>query len=296
MMKKDFKIASDEWFIPINWDRGTLESVYEEKNSAVEIATQMFEDLKALEGKLDKADYKTLFAQFANLYYCAKIWRELIDIFRNYIAYFDESDKSYKAKLKETIKRINAYYDEGLALLGDSFYCGLRDGVKKIEVNYIKKFTDDVLVNFEVESKLYDKLKKDESLIDFVICGGGAESHELQKEVNFSDTYVKDGEIYRIPGTGRGKTWSTVNSHGWFSYNVKVKPNAENDIEIVADNADGEISFKLSMGDVVHNIKETSNGKIILNFKYQAKDESELRVRIDRNSGYTPRIYTICVR
>ena len=50
------------------------------------------------------------------------------------------------------------------------------------------------------------------------------------------------------------------------------------------------------MGDVVHNIKETSKGKVVLNFKYQAQDESELRVRIDRNSADTPRIYTICVR
>ena len=38
MMKKDFKIASDEWFIPIGWDRGSLESVYEEKDSALELA------------------------------------------------------------------------------------------------------------------------------------------------------------------------------------------------------------------------------------------------------------------
>ena len=297
MMKKDFKIASNEWFIPIGWDRGSLESVYEEKDSALELATQMFEDLKALEGKLDKADYKILFTQFANLYYCAKIWRELIDIFRNYIAYFDENDKSYKAKLQETIKRINAYYEEGQALLGDDFYCGNRGVYHANEkINYVKTLTDDVMDSFEAECKIYEKLSSDQSIVDFVICGGGTESHGLQKEVNFSDTFVKNGEIYRIPGTGRGKTWSTVNAHGWFSYSVKVKPNAENDIEIVADNENGNISFKLSMGDVVHNIKETSKGKVVLNFKYQAQDESELRVRIDRNSVDTPRIYTICVR
>ena len=297
IMKKQFKIASNEWFIPIGWDRGSLESVYEEKDSALEIATQMFEDLKALEGKLDKADYKILFTQFANLYYCAKIWRELIDIFRNYIAYFDENDKSYKAKLKETIKSINAFYEEGEALLGDVFYCGNRDVYHVNEkINYVKKLTDDVMKSFEAECKIYEKLSSDQSLVDFVICGGGTESHGLQKEVNFSDTYVENGEIYRIPGTGRGKTWSTVNSHGWFSYSVKVKPNAENDIEIVADNEDGVLSFKLSMGNVVHTVKETSNGKVVLNFKYQAGDESELRVRIDRNSADTPRIYTICVR
>ena len=132
--------------------------------------------LKALEGKLDKADYKILFTQFANLYYCAKIWRELIDIFRNYIAYFDENDKSYKAKLKETIKRINAYYDEGQALLGDDFYCGNRDVYHVNEkINYVKTLKDDVMDSFEAECKIYEKLSNDQSLVDFVICGGGTE-------------------------------------------------------------------------------------------------------------------------
>lgn len=297
LMKKDSKIVSNEWFIPIDWDRGELESVYQEKNSALEEATLLLEEFKALEGKLDKGDYKSLFEQFTNLYYCAKIWRELIEIFRNYIAYFDENDKSCKAKLKENIKHINEYSNEGQALLGDAFYCNNKDvcGVNE-KVNYVKKFTDDLLENFEIERKIYEKLNADQSIVDFVICGGGTESHGLQKEVNFSDTFVQNGEIYRIPGSCRGKTWSMIPSHGWFAYNIKVKPNAENDIEIVADNQEGVISFKVTLGDVVHNVNETSMGKVVFNFKYTAKDQSELRVRIDRINVHTPKIYTICVR
>lgn len=297
MMRKDYSIESDEWFIPPEWKRGSLESVYAEKDSAVELATKAFEDLKKLEGKLDKADYAILFKQFANLYYCAKIWRELLDLFKYYVSYFDEKDKTYKKKYNETVKKINAFFDEGQKLLGDDFYCGNQDVYHlSTKANYVKQLTDDMTASFDVEIKAFEKLEKDDSLIDYVICGGGTEGHGLQKEVNFSDTAIVNKELCRIPGTARGKTWSTVNTHGWFSYRLKVKPNKENDIEIIADTDGDEIAFKLTMGDTVNTVNESANGKVKFNFKYVAGDEKEVRVRIDRIKADTPRIYTISVR
>ena len=134
-----------------------------------------------------------------------------------------------------------------------------------------------------------------EIITDFIVCGGGREGYKLRKEVNFSDTYVfKDG-VFRIPGTNRGKAWSTVNAHGWFSYEIKVKPNVENIIEIIAKGSDGQLDMSVDIDGKKTIFQEKAEDKIKVQIPYYARSRA-IRIRIDRISAYTPFVYEILVR
>lgn len=132
-------------------------------------------------------------------------------------------------------------------------------------------------------------------MTDFIVCGGGKEGHKLQKEVNFSDTYIFEDGVCRIPGINRGKSWSTVNAHGWFSYEIKVKQNTENIIEIVAKGSNGQLDLSVEINGEKIIFKEKAEDKIKLKVPYYAKGEF-VRIRIDRIFAYTPYVYEILVR
>ena len=134
-----------------------------------------------------------------------------------------------------------------------------------------------------------------EIITDFIVCGGGREGHKLQKEVNFSDTYIFEDGVCRIPGTNRGKAWSTVNAHGWFSYEIKVKPNTENEITIIVKGSDGRLDFSVEIAGNKTVVNEKCEGKTEVKICYFAKAES-VRIRIDRISAYTPFVYGIKVK
>ena len=142
------------------------------------------------------------------------------------------------------------------------------------------------------------KIKEFDSknVVDLVICGGGAEGHKLKKEVNFSDTYLIDSEPCRIPGSGRGKSWSLVNSHGWFSYEIKVKPDAEQLIKVVASSLSDKLKLKITIEDEIYNFDETVDGKkeLVIHYK-ERKGNNTARIRFDRISAETPYIYQIVV-
>jgi len=96
MMRDDYAIASDEWFIPKNWERGTIESVLSEKEEAEEDAQMLLEKLEKIKDRIDEKDYKNLWIKFANLKYTAAIFKELTYCFLYYSKYFETQDTKYK--------------------------------------------------------------------------------------------------------------------------------------------------------------------------------------------------------
>ena len=87
------------------------------------------------------------------------------------------------------------------------------------------------------------------------------EGHKIQKEVNFSDTLMRGGEPFRIPGNMRGMQWSRITAHGWFSYEVKVTPNAENRIKLVIEGTNNQIDAKITIGDCEYLLSEAAKGQ-----------------------------------
>ncbi len=298
MMRKNSEIASNEWFIPKNWKPVTIESIMEEKDEAVKEAAELYDKLCALEDKIDAEEFKKIRTKFCNLKLVTEIWRELTRIFINYVKFFETRDEQYKTALKQAIDAIVALSDKGMEELGEKFYCASTKEVfwKGSGSNAVNKLVGEIWESFELELEATQRLEKEEGLVDFIVCGGGMEGHKLQKEVNFSDTFAHNGAICRIPGDMRGAKWCSINAHGWFSYEVAVKPGEENTFIIEAEGFNGEMDALVTIGTKEYEIHEKTEGKKEIRFTYAAAaDEKAARIRVDKLSGNTPCVYAIKV-
>lgn len=296
IMKDDYKIESNEWFIPVGWKRTSIESILQEKDQAKVEAENMLKEVISLKGQMPDDEYEKLLLKFKNLDYVAKLWRELAYTLFNYVKYFETKDKKFEKALNECLSVIDELHAQGRSELGEDFYnyLGAR-GFTGATPEFGGDFCACLRANFASEKAEIAELEK-QNLTDFVVCGGAMESHELQKEVNFSDTLLVDGTQCRIPGNKRGAEWSTINAHGWFSYLLKVKKNAENVITFNLGSSTDKLSIIINIGGQVHTIKRRDiSGREDFEFKFNA-DEDTVRVRIDRTDENTPYVYNIKVK
>ncbi|MBQ7032660.1 MAG: hypothetical protein IJN25_03235 [Clostridia bacterium] len=297
MMKDNYEIASNEWFIPIGWERGSLESVLEEKAHAVMMAEKAYNKLLLLKDKMEPNAYEKLYFQFANLKYVARLWDTLTKVFMNYVKYFEKRDVAFEKQLEEALSALRDINREAIAELGDNFYCQTGTVYDKTEnFDYVENLVREIEESFRAEKMQTELLEKEENLVDYVVCGGAMEGHRLQKEVNFSDTFVKEGSLYRIPGTGRGTSWSTVNTHGWFSYEIAVKPNAENTIKLtLGTHLCEDIDIKVCVDGKEYTFREKTGGKTKEVSVPYSSEKSTIRIRFDRFTANTPCVHNIRV-
>ena len=297
IMKDDCRIASKEWYMPIGWKRDSKDKFVKEKEEAVKIAEKLLEDLDSLNGKLSPADFDALKIKFGNLYYCALLWRALTDVIKKYSEYFDKKSSAAEKAFYSSVDELKAVYTRGQSELKENFYTAILPKFGKGDLKEpVTAFISEITESFAAEKAATEKLEK-QNLTDYIVCGGGNESHELQKEVNFSDTYVSGDGICRIPGTNRGKSFSTVNAHGWFSYLIKVKKNSQNKITVSAKGENGNIDFCLDLDGTAHEIHEKSAALTDIEIDYNETEGKEyIRLRIDRISADTPFVYTIKVK
>lgn len=294
MMRDDYRIASNEWFIPIGWDRGTLISMLDEKREAAEECEKLFSNLTSLEGKIQAEDYKSLYTKFKNLLFVSKIWEQLTLVFYNYAKYFEYHENEYEKKLSQALDALAELNRQGISELGDDFYCISGDslaGGGRYEL--IDIFLKDVRESFEAE-KLADTELRAGSYYDYVIVGAASEGHGLMKEVNFSDTFIKGGKPCRIPGNSRGASWSMINAHGWFSYEINVKPGCQNTVKILTSNPDA-FDVKITLGNTETTLRDYSSSDGIITLAYDSKEECTVRIRFDRISPKIPYIAAITV-
>ena len=294
MMRENYDIASNEWFIPKNWERGTIESVIEEKASAVKMAEEAYNKMLTLKGKIGEAEYEDLWKKFTNLKYVSLMWEKMTLIFINYIRYFETKDAKYEAELENLLAQMDAIDDAGSKELGTDYYCNVANNDLANSCNErAKRFMRHIKQGFALEKEMTAQFET-EHLTDFIICGGATEGHRLQKEVNFSDTYIEKDTIFRIPGTYRGAGFSTVNTHGWFSYEIKVTPNTENKIKVLLSSMGDSIDIKVNIDGTEYTVNEKANGMKEFEFTYSGAKDA-VRIRFDRFSGNTPCVHWIKV-
>ena len=266
MMREQCDIASNEWFIPRNWDRGALPSLLAEKEWAVREAAKLCESLTLLQGKVEEAEYHKLWVKFTNLRLVTQVWKQLVVIFMDYVQYFETFEDSCAEKFRSDLEALLALKAEGVSLLGDAFYClqgddNLGQSNHGVPKDYIGEFVEEIRQSFDLEREAVLSVRNEPTLLDAIVCGGAMEGHRLQKEVNFSDTLVMDGELCRIPGNRRGMEWSSINAHGWFSYELRVSPQKENRICVVIGSAGDQLDVKITVGEEEFVIREKACGK-----------------------------------
>ena len=285
MMKEDYAIASNEWFIPKNWSRGSIENALSEKREAAQEAEKKLRALQEMRAELSAEEYAGLEEKFQNLYFVSKLWFAMTKAF---IAYVNKD----KNALDNVCAELLAIDAEGKRTVTKNYYPTTLVRVSGLDA--VPFFVEEIKQSYERELETEARLEK-EGLTDFIVCGGGREGHKLQKEVNFSDTYIFGDGVCRIPGTNRGKAWSTVNAHGWFSYEIQLKPNAENEIAIVAKGSNGCLDMSVEIDGEKTVIRKNAEGKTEISLRYFAKAQTA-RIRIDRISANTPFIYEIKVK
>ena len=298
MTKEEHHLVSGEWFIPLGWQRGELCDLLAEKAQAVADAAALLDRCRSLENQLPAGDYDALLKKFLNLSYVAQLWQALLDVFVHYTKYFELHEDAMALMLDDALNRLLHLEEAARAQLGESFYIWQLSHNPNASYTTAKEpvqsFVQDIRDSFRMEKALHHRLTQ-QQLTDFVICGGGFEGHKIMKEVNFSDTYLKADGICRIPGTYRGKAFSTVNAHGWFSYELKVKPGVMNTLVVAANGSEGHIDFDLTVGADKHEVRSLAAEKTEFTFHFHPGNEATIRVRIDRVTSYTPFIYEIKV-
>ena len=297
LMRENYKIASNEWFVPVGYQRGPVQNIFDDLNYAKAESAKALQIIEGLKDQLTEEKYTQLFTDFKNLELAAACWWELGCVFYNYVRYFDEKKPEYKIAMQAALHNLEMLDAEGKKILGGKFYCNLGDVHAKIDTyEKIRLFIDDINASFAYEEKARAELDQ-ENLTDYVLCGSGAEGHEIQKEVNFSDTVMVDGQQARITGNRRGMEWSTITAHGWFSYALKVKPGQENVISVLAGSSTDTLKMKVTVGDKEYIVDQPNAGKNTLEFTYCALEGVEsVRIRFDKISANMPVMYNVKVQ
>ena len=286
------EIQSDEWYIPVGWQRGKVEDLLLEKEIAAKEAESLLKEVERLDGEICGEEYDKLLVKFKNLYFVSVLWKALAYSLRNYAEYFETGDKRYENNLIAQLKVLTEVDEKGKAELGKEYYCyyGLNGENSDSVGNFVKQMQE----NFTAEKAAYDAIKSG-NLSDYIICGSCTEGHKLQKEVNFSDTLLIGGKQCRIAGNRAGAKWSAINAHGWFSYELAVKANAESQITFNFGSLTDILSVKIMIGDKTYEINENIQGEKDYSFKYFASAPT-VRIRIDRTNGNTPCLFAIKVK
>ena len=293
MMRKDPNIASNEWFIPRGWKNPTVVEMVAEKDSAVTLAERSYENLLQIKDRLQPTDYHELLEKFTNLKLVAHIWRELLLVFASYTRYFEVPRSENEKTLFDHLEQLLRLSQEGKMLLGKRFYCLQIDPVTGDLTDRVAAFAEQLQEAFFAEKEQI-AAAKNKNLLDFIPCGGAMEGHGLQKEVNFSDTLMMDSYLCRIPGNKKGMLWSRINAHGWFSYEIAVRPNECNTIELDISGAEEVVNVSITVGKEQFHLQ--GEGRQSYKIRYHEQLGSDrTRIRIDKISGHTPCVHSIKV-
>lgn len=296
LMRENYAIASNEWFVPVKYERGAVQNIFDDLSFARAEAVAAMSEIEMLEDQLPAEQYEQLYIDFKNLELAACCWEELAKVFFHYVRYFDEKDDSHKEAFYAALMALERLDNEGKTLLDSVFYCNFQDvHAQRQHGNNILDFIREVRASFNYEET---KRREQELLVltDYILCGSGCEGHAVQKEVNFSDTLLIDGELIRMPGNRAGMEWSTITAHGWFSYEIALKKNAVNTISIVTGSTTDILKMKVTIGKREYVIDQACCGKCTVELSYLADpEENSARIMIEKISANMPLVYEIKV-
>jgi hypothetical protein len=307
IFRKDYKLTPRQLEDGLQFFRPQV--VLRDQDEAVARIEEKLKLVKTLEGKLDSEKYYSIYMRFTNFLYVAKIFRELSRAYIAMATYFEDNDESVLPEIFDAIDKMTALDDAGYRELGPDWHCevlSLKPGnpfiTYSITVDYSRR-TSQVFhlknmlgraIALEVEAR---HMLAKENPVDFIVAGGFSEGHCLNCEPNFSGALTLDDGNCRTAGSERGAYWSVLKAHGWFCYDMKVKPNAENTLVVRGKGHTGTFSIDISIDGTVTRHSITGNGILEIARTFTpGKDTETVTVRIDRNSESLPFVYTLMTK
>ena len=306
IFRKDFELTPEQLADGFKFFRPDV--VIKDKDEAIAKIEEKLALVKTLEGKLDADKYYSIYMRFANFCYVAKIFKELARAYIAMARYFEDNDESALPEIFEAIDRMTEIDDMGYAELGKDWYCEVLAvkpnsafmtynltvdySERTSQVHYLKKMLGRAL-ELEVEAR---RELAGKSPVDYVVAGGFGEGHNRRSEPNFSGALTLDDGNCRTAGSERGAAWSVLKTHGWFSYDMKVKPDVENTLVIRGKGHNGTFSIDVNIDGDVTRHSVTGDGILEISRAFTPKDDAgTITVRIDRNSESLPFVYSLAI-
>ncbi len=301
MFRDKPELDETAWYIPKGYVRPPLEELISVKRSAVVRSESKLAQLRLLSDRLPKDKYDGLLIRFLNMYHAARLWEQLTLTCAGIAMFFEHKDEKELESARRALAELIAIDNEAYAELGDNYFTHAlvkpEKGADNESRSRVPVFVSEISKLIDLEVDEVKRLEKEE-LVDYVVCGSINERHSLKKEINFSSSHRRDDGVCRLAGSARGKAWSVVKAHGWFSYDVKVKPNAENVITVSARGFDSEhIDFSVTVGNqkTVFRKEGCERCDFVVPFT-ETEGCDKVTVRFDRITEYAPCIYTLKVK
>ena len=315
-MKTAYRRFRDDFVVPQSmiddgFGKVHYDVVIAEQDKACEEISKKLALVETLKGKLDEDKYYQLYMRFKNFDIVAKIFRQLTTVYHSIARYFEHHDETALTVIYDCIDKMRALDKEGFEALGADFHCerlSLKKGTPFRTFGLGSDSTDPrdshvYLLDQLLKPALDMEVAKDRELramnpVDYIIPGGFSEEHNLKTEPNFSGALTLTDGPCRTAGSERGAMWSTVKGHGWFSYEMKVKPGVENTLVIEGTGHGGTLSLDVTIdGGEMAVYSKTGEGHLFIEHKFTpAEGKDKVTVRLDRNSEFLPFIYSMMIK
>ena len=314
-MKTAYRILRDDFVPPQSmvedgFTHFCYESALKDKDEAIAEITKKVALIETLKGKLDDEKYYSLYMRFKNFYYLANIFKHLTTTYYSIARYFEHHDEAALKTIYESIDIMREFDRQGFEELGRDFHCealSIKKGTPFRTFGLGSDSTDprdghvyllDQLLKTAIDLEVAtDRKLRKENPIDYVISGGFSEEHGLKTEPNFSGALTLVDGTCRTAGSERGSMWSTVKAHGWFSYEMKVKPGVENTLTVTGKGQTGTLSIDVSIDGEMARYAKSGDGLVSIEHKFTPKEGKDtVTVRIDRNSDSLPFIYYMMIK
>jgi len=311
-MKTAYRILRDDYvptpsMIEEGFTQFRAEVALAEMRDAILKIDEKLELIKTLEGKLDSEKYYSLYMRFKNFSLVAKIFEQLTVTYRGIARYFEHHEEAALDEIYKAIDIMTELDRIGFEELGMDFHCealslkkgnpfrtyGLGSDNTDPRDSHVYHLNNQLRVALELEVAK-DRELRAKNPVDYVICGGFSEEHDMKSEPNFSAAITMADGCCRCAGSSRGSYWSQLKAHGWFSYTLKVKPGVKNLLTVSGKGDGGTLSIDLKIDDDMTRHEISGEGILDITREFVPKSDTAV-VRIDRNSAHLPLIYSICV-
>lgn len=307
IFRKDFELSPTQQAEGFRFIRP--EVVLGDKDRAIAGIEEKLALVRTLEGKLDADQYYSLYMRFTNFLYVTKIFKELIKAYIAMANYFEGNDEGALTDIFAAIDAITELDEAGYRELGKDWHCealSLKPGspfmTYGLTVDYSRRTSHahhlkamlGRAIELEVETR---RMLTKQNPVDFVVAGGFSEEHNKQSEPNFSAALTLDDGNCRTAGSERGSFWSVLKAHGWFSYDLKVRPNQENTLVVRGKGHNGTFSIDIVVDGDMTRHSVTGDGILEIARAFTpGKDVQTVTVKIERNSESLPFVYSLMMK